>query len=39
LEIAEILRTRRVAFGISSVVVFERDLEAFTPAVACLSGG
>ena len=37
-EIAETLRTRRAALGISYVVVFERAMEAFAPVVARLIG-
>jgi probable F420-dependent oxidoreductase len=37
-DIAETLNTRREQFGISYLVVFERDMEAFAPVVARLAG-
>ena len=37
-QIVETLRERRERWGISSVVVFERDMEAFAPVVARLAG-
>jgi hypothetical protein len=35
----KVLRTRRADLGISSGVVFERDIGAFAPVVARLIGG
>ena len=37
-EIVETLQARRAQLGISYVVVFERDMEAFAPVVARLAG-
>lgn len=37
-EICETLRQRRERYGISYLTVFDRDLEAFAPVVAQLSG-
>jgi len=37
-ETVETLRTRRANLGISYVVVFEHDMEAFAPVVAHLIG-
>jgi probable F420-dependent oxidoreductase len=37
-EIAETLRHRREAFGLSYIVVHEAEMEAFAPVVAALSG-
>lgn len=37
-EIVETLQTRRQRWGLSSVVVFERDMESFAPIVSRLAG-
>ncbi|HWO06077.1 MAG TPA: LLM class F420-dependent oxidoreductase, partial [Methylomirabilota bacterium] len=37
-EICETLRTRREAYGISYLTVFDRDLEVFAPVVERLAG-
>jgi probable F420-dependent oxidoreductase len=37
-SIVETIRTRRARFGVSYLVVFERDMDAFAPVVARLAG-